>query len=425
MKKNLLYVLMAAFAFTFTACSDDDDDPIYKPEELSKTFGVDEGTLLNLSYSGGQLVGKQVKFETANSRKGTLTLIDVVPGQPMMVIDNVELVEGANQKEYTFAGESPITRADVGSVKYDGSIRKDTLNLDVTVTFSDPNGWAGTYKLADYTENAATGALYLEWAVDGREDLQVMYHNVASVLGSMLLPQCLKTITLDPDGNIRAEYNAGKVTVNEEMMMGMMMGMMMPEGNVPSVSDMAAFAPQGIQFVKSPANVAYWFENNGQLYVKLDIPSIMAFALSQSGTATGSEALVGIVNQALNGNPQEIKALIGQMAQNDSLRESINSISDQSFETALYLIKNGIPMNVYAADGHTHLCLDKAILDPIMKGTKEAYYMDSDLMKIWMIMVNAAVIPESANGAMLLLMNLPTNWSNTIKFNLGLDLVKQ
>ena len=145
MKKNLLYLLMAVFALNFISCKDDDNSPIIPAEDLNMTFGTDENTVLNLNYSNSPISGKQVKFNTKDNKTATLTLLDVIPGQSETIINNIQLVEGEN--EYTFNGNSAMTKATAGSIAYSGSIKKGELNLKLNVTMPDPKGWAGTYSL--------------------------------------------------------------------------------------------------------------------------------------------------------------------------------------------------------------------------------------------------------------------------------------
>ncbi|WP_289834167.1 hypothetical protein [Parabacteroides goldsteinii] len=48
--------------------------------------------------------------------------------------------------------------------------------------------------------------------------------------------------------------------------------------------------------------------------------------------------------------------------------------------------------------------------------------MNAELIKVWMLLSEAKIIPEEATAALLLLINIPQNWDKTDAFDLGLDL---
>ncbi len=417
MKKNLLYLLMAVFALNFISCKDDDNSPIIPAEDLNMTFGTDENTVLNLNYSNSPISGKQVKFNTKDNKTATLTLLDVIPGQSETIINNIQLVEGEN--EYTFNGNSAMTKATAGSIAYSGSIKKGELNLKLNVTMPDPKGWAGTYSLEKYTENAASGAIYFSWAGPD-ESLTTMYGQMFRTLGSMLLPQLLHSITLEADGNIRAEYYTGPIQADQEQMMGILMKLFM-FNTAPDVETMAAFQPTG-EYQKSSSNLAYWFEKEGQLYVKLNISAIIAQAMSDNSSTEDNETLINLINGVLNGTPAQIKQLLGT-----ALDIDLSTISDATFAMLLDWVKNGIPMNVNNAEGHTYIFLNKTAFNPLMVEAVEnpdAPGFNSDMIQLFMILTQAGIIPQDAQAAVLLLINLPGNWEATTTFNLGLDLKK-
>lgn len=416
MKKNLLFSLMAACALTFTACSDD-DDPMISPSDLSTTFGTDATTTLNLSYSDSPISGKQVKFNTKDSKTASITLMDVIPGKAEAVIDNIKLTEAEN--EYIFSGASTITRANGYTVNYSGSVKKGELTLKLNVTMPDPQGWAKNYALGDYTPGSFTfynkpygtvtgGALYVEWG--GIEDETAsIYSGLLRGMGGILLPQVMKTIMLETDGNIRTEYAPDNAIVfDQNQIMGMLNGI------VPNADEINALIPTS-GWQSSPKNLAYWFEKDNQLYLKLNISAIISQAMDDNDTA-GNETLVSIINSVLNGDPASIKSLIG------TLGIDLSKVSDETFATLLDWVKNGIPMKVKTASGHTYIYLGKDALAPLLKSYGPEDEKTSDIIQLWNALSAANLFPEEAQQAGFLVAVISSYYNMSTVFNLGFDL---
>ena len=415
MKNRFLWLLILGVAL-FTACSDDDDKPLIAPSDLNTTFGEGE-TTLNMTYGGAALIGKQVKFSTTNSKTATLTLTDVIPGQAETTIDDIQLVE--DNDKYTFEGTTSISRstASQGSIAYNGSVKKGELTLNLTVTMPDSQGWAKAYKLGDYTTVAsgkklavATGAAYVNYVIteDGEDDNTsgILFRNILCPM----LPQVLQSITLESDGNVRANY----VTGNE-----IQFDMKWALASAPTEDALAQFIPtEG--WIQSPKNLAYWFEKDGKLYLKLDIPAIIA----QAGGSAEDATISTIINTILNENVATIKALL------EGVLPGISEISDVTFTMLLDWVKNGIPLNVKIVSEHTYLYLDRAAFDPIMIDNETpkdnyGYGQKADLMKLLMAMIKADLIPTDYQGAASLVLEMCQNWPNTSSFDLGLDLIAQ
>lgn len=417
--KNKLWLLILGVAL-FTACSDDDDKPLIAPSDLNATFGAGE-TTLNMTYSGSALIGKQVKFSTTNSKTAILTLTDVIPGQAETTIDDVQLVE--DNDKYTFEGTTSLSRstASQGSIAYNGFVKKGELSLNLTVTMPDSQGWAKAYRLGDYTTMeagknrvVATGAGYVNYVItnDGKEEDQGQLYK--SVL-SLMLPQVLQSVTLESDGNVRASYVTGR---DIQFEMGWVFSYTSPT-MVPTEEDFTALIPtEG--WIQSPKNLAYWFEKDGKLYLKLDIPAIIA----QAGGSAEDATLSTIITTILNGDVTTIKALL------DKMLPGISEISDATFTMLLDWVKNGIPVNVKSASGHTYLYLDRAAFDPIMVDNETPkddfeYGNKADLMKLLMAMIKADLIPEDYQAVVILAVGMCQNWPNTSSFDFGLDLIAQ
>lgn len=416
MKKNLLFSLMAACALTFTACSDD-DDPMISPSDLSTTFGTDATTSLNLSYSDSPISGKQVKFYTKDSKTASITLMDVIPGQAEAVIDNIKLTEAEN--EYIFSGASTITRATGYTVNYSGSVKKGELTLKLNVTVPDPQGWAKNYALGNYTPGSfefdgnpfgtvVGGALYVEWG--GIEDPTApLYSGLLRAMGGILLPQVVKTVMLETDGNVRAEYAPDHAIVfDQDQVMGMLSGIV-PDANVIN----ALIPTTGWQ--SSPKNLAYWFEKDNQLYLKLNVSAIVSQTMDDNATE-GNETLVSVINSVLNGDPASIKSLIG------TLGIDLSKVSDETFITLLDWVKNGIPMQVKTVNGHTYIYLDKDALAPLLKLYGPEDEKTSDIVQLWTALAAANLIPEEAQSAGFFIAVLSSYYNMSTVFNLGFDL---
>ena len=117
-------------------------------------------------------------------------------------------------------------------------------------------------------------------------------------------------------------------------------------------------------------------------------------------------------------DPIQLKGILIKI--NGTLQNSIISfitnLNDKTFNTFFEWITTGIPMNIEKVDGHTHLYLDKATLQPILD-------MIPSLVPI---IIN--MLPESTDDFSKMMLESLLNqfadaWSNAQKFNIGLDLV--
>ena len=100
MKTLRKLLLVACAAFFFTSCEETYNNKLFWPGELSQEYGsYIKPSTLDLTYSGEKLIGKSVSFITEDSKKGTLTLNDVIPGEKETSF-RVELLE--KEDNYTF-----------------------------------------------------------------------------------------------------------------------------------------------------------------------------------------------------------------------------------------------------------------------------------------------------------------------------------
>lgn len=142
MKKRMRYnfkqcrslVVVALFAGCLAACDDDDqwvpgDVPgkgqtaVYS-NKLSAPIG---GNALTLTYSGGELIGKDVALTVDNAGKATLTLKGILPGEVETPLTGITLtpIDGG----YSFAGKGVGKLATTFS--FDGEVRKSKLTLNL------------------------------------------------------------------------------------------------------------------------------------------------------------------------------------------------------------------------------------------------------------------------------------------------------
>lgn len=430
MKKNLLYVLalMASVTF-FTACSDN-DDPMIPPSDLNTTFGTDENTELTLNYGDTPLTGKQVKFETTDSKTATLTLTDVIPGETQTVISNIQLVEGQN--EYTFSGNTAATRASGATIDYSGSVKKGALTLNLKVAMPQSQ-WAGIYSLGNVAwgdidfwqatpvsvtvvkdNSLSASSVYYEAEVrvpeyskekyPGRFDYIQYINPISSLvnimpptfrsLGGAMLYQVLESVTLDTDGNVVANYSSEPTKFD----------MNWSADYITEEVEKELIA--GHQWQSSPKNLAFWFEKDGKLYVKLNISAIVAQAMKDNGT-TDLGALGSVIDNVLNGKDavNTINGLIKSMVGVELKAETIN--------TLLGWVKNGFPVCASTVDGHTYFYLDKEALSPVI----------AELPALIPILKEKDPMGQ---GTMIagLMQSIVLGWEYADKFNIGLDLKK-
>lgn len=402
-KLRYLFTLICSICL-FTACGDDDDKGEGGGGDTTweQVAGSYEGDKLAFSYGETTLTGKKATFTATNSTNGSLALTNVIPGEETTTISDIKVENSA------FSGTAATTNA---NVEYTGSVKDDVMTLKLNVVMKDPNGWAKTYNLADYSAAdgaVQTGAMYVNWQAEGTNADAV--GDMVRAVGGILLPQVLQSVTLEADGNITASYHKGPITFDPALIPGLLGGV------VPTSEEVKALIPTS-GWLESPKHLAYWFAKDNKMYVKLNITSIISQVM---GADAGD--LSGIISSILQGDVATIKGLIGGLAGID-----VSSISDETFEMLLDWVNNGVPMNISNVDGRTQMYLDKAALTPLMadKTLAETQGMNADLIKIWNMLAAAKIIPQEASSAFLLLLNFPQNWDATTEFGLGLDLVAQ
>ncbi len=400
MSKKLVYLFALICSIgLFTGCSDDEEEIVDNSwEEL---VGDYSGENLVLSYGDMALTGKKVSFSATSGNNGKLLLNNIIPGENETTISNVEV------KNSEFSGTATTTYA---NVEYAGSVKEKVMTLKLTVVMNDPNGWAKTYSLADYTtgpleyngyENpnaVLAGAGYVNYVcVTSSSDYGTSYGAIFRGLFGILLPQVLNSVTLGTDGTITAKYiKEGKIEFKTDWIF-----------QSPTKEVVEALIPTS-NWLDAPKHLAYWFHKDGKLYMKLDLGNII-------GQVMGSNAdgMSDIITAVLTSEPAQLKQLLAGL-----LKVSEIPVSDETIALLQDWAVNGIPMSTKTENGHTYIYLDKNAFDPIMKMRDGS----SDLLNLWNMLSTAGIIPPDAALAGLLLQPISGNWDATEAFDLGLDL---
>ena len=439
--RKLFYV--ACTTFFLTSCEETYNDKLFWPGELSQEYGsYIKPSTLDLTYSGEKLIGKTVSFQTEDSKKGTLTLNDIIPGEKETSF-RINLSE--QEDNYTFSGETVSCAG--ATVKYAGSITPKTMKLDLNVTMPQ-NQWIKTYQMSELTRgrgkdvirNQTTGeyewgesdnqiltaALYTDMDLEMVKEAGSLYATVSVIIkgmGGYLLPQLLKSVTLESDGNITAEYTSDELQLGEQKFSEIDMDnpasqqqvinfiMMKLMFNTLSADDITA-ATQGRNYAKSPRGLAFWYLKNDLLYVKLNLPSIISLAMQGQGQTVDAHLIAGIADAILKSNPFLLKTLLGVVSESldNSLLSMIANMDHQSFQMFFSWIKEGIPMQIEKENGHTHIYLNREALSPLIAFIPHLQPVMEGIPNFGPMLYNSYLGP------------LYDNWSIITQLDLGLDL---
>lgn len=439
--RKLFYV--ACTTFFLTSCEETYNDKLFWPGELSQEYGsYIKPSTLDLTYSGEKLIGKTVSFQTEDSKKGTLTLNDIIPGEKETSF-RINLSE--QEDNYTFSGET-VSGAGA-TVKYAGSITPKTMKLDLNVTMPQ-NQWMKTYQMSELTRgrgkdvirNQTTGeyewgksdnqiltaALYTDMDLEMVKEAGSLYATVSVIIkgmGGYLLPQLLKSVTLESDGNITAEYTSDELQLGEQKFSEIDMDnpasqqqvinfiMMKLMFNTLSADDITA-ATQGRNYAESPRGLAFWYLKNDLLYVKLNLPGIISLAMQGQGQTVDAHLIAGIADAILKSNPFLLKTLLGVVSESldNSLLSMIANMDHQSFQMFFSWIKEGIPMQIEKENGHTHIYLNREALSPLIAFIPHLQPVMEGIPNFGPMLYNSYLGP------------LYDNWSIITQLDLGLDL---
>ena len=439
--RKLFYV--ACTTFFLTSCEETYNDKLFWPGELSQEYGsYIKPSTLDLTYSGEKLIGKTVSFQTEDSKKGTLTLNDIIPGEKETSF-RINLSE--QEDNYTFSGET-VSGAGA-TVKYAGSITPKTMKLDLNVTMPQ-NQWMKTYRMSELTRgrgkdvirNQTTGeyewgesdnqiltaALYTDMDLEMVKEAGSLYATVSVIIkgmGGYLLPQLLKSVTLESDGNITAEYTSDELQLGEQKFSEIDMDnpasqqqvinfiMMKLMFNTLSADDITA-ATQGRNYAESPRGLAFWYLKNDLLYVKLNLPGIISLAMQGQEQTVDAHLIAGIADAILKSNPFLLKTLLGVVSESldNSLLSMIANMDHQSFQMFFSWIKEGIPMQIEKENGHTHIYLNREALSPLIAFIPHLQPVMEGIPNFGPMLYNSYLGP------------LYDNWSIITQLDLALDL---
>ncbi|WP_307995428.1 DUF4925 domain-containing protein [uncultured Bacteroides sp.] len=380
---------VACAVFFFTSCEETYNDKLFWPGEISREYGsYIKPYTLDLTYSGEKLIGKTISFKTEDSETGTLTLNDVIPGEASTPINGIKLYENEEKGNYTFNGTN-ITMGGA-TVKYSGSITPKAMKLDVNVTMPQ-NKWNKSYDLSNFTKGKKmtigtsggeyvwketneilTGAFYVH--MDDVELTQAgsqLFLRMKLIQNALcyFIPQLLQTITLQPDGNIIANYTTspvyiGKVPINEidpdkDVATIAMFVMKFMIGTMSATDINSALANR--TWATSPINLLTWSVNNGKLKINLNLPAIISQVTKDSETPIDPGLISGIVEALSKSDAIQLQKLLGTVnaVLGNQYLGIITNMNESNFQQIFYLLTEGITFNVEEEEGHTHLYLTK------------------------------------------------------------------
>lgn len=407
MKKLSIFLFGSLLCLTvpfITSCDEDypGPDPVEVTANYSNKF-TNSNPNLFLTYNGESIVGKSIDFSTVKGKTATITLYDILPGEKTLKLSNIPLY--GDEESYTFKGNG-IANATLSTFDYEGRVVKGKLTLSLTnVKMANAGTWADTYGFAEVTigtkevitvdyifneekveweeiykweevdDKLLTSACYTYTKPEPSEDGQ-MAVELSGVLKAALgyiLPQLLQKITLEADGNIHATYSTDPLLgfdfspEHMEESIGIIFGFL--GGTLSKEMVDATTNPDVRSYIPSPKGLAYWFQKDGQLVVKLNLPAIISQVAKSKGKNIDPLLLQTITDAILQMDAMKLKALlttVNQKLDNEILGILIN-INDTSFKGLFNWLATGIPINVTAKDGHTLIYLDKEGITPLFK----------------------------------------------------------
>ena len=390
-------------------------------------LGTYTGATLTLTYSDVDMMGATVYY-TLSGTTPVLTLVNIVPGESSVSIESVYTDQNG-----AFSGTA--TTSGGAKVEYDGTVNvTNGMTLALNVTMPDKLQLGGTYGWAEI-ENAgsyegqtglpSSSGCYVDVVDDNGSaggDNSSLGFIVRPLLGG-ILPQVLRSVTFAADGNIRADYSSASVAIpladeydlnDQTQQMMWLLGVMSGGFTQEKLDAMLVH-----KYQSSPANLAHWFIKDGKLNVKLNVAAIVSQALADNGM-TGVD-LSNIIDQVLDTNAQGLRELLTSLAPMmgnyaDFVQLVVGKASDDTLNTLLGWVKNGIPLNIKTVDGHTRIYLNHDDLDFVIQLLKDPEVYDA---------LKAMLPTQAQEGAAGFVFQLCNDWENLSTFNIGLDLIKK
>lgn len=288
MKNNLFKVLLSVIcmAGVLIACNDDDyNGP--SPDEITANYSnklaVGDRANLDLIYSGREFIGKEVNFNTSDSKAATITLKSILPGETLTPIENVQLTADGNNG-YTFSGSGTGTSGT--TFNYQGVINKEKLSLTLSDVKQPANQLAqhGTfYPVQTGSESWRDPELkhyytLLKYALHLVSDDKSLAQaaTLLEAIAGNILTWFVSDITFQPDGNITARYAPG-----------------LPDGKAITDILMAQQNRPDSDWVASPVNLAsYYVKDDSVVYIVPNIDMIIREIEQNKATKAATDSIL-------------------------------------------------------------------------------------------------------------------------------------
>lgn len=337
MRKNLFLVLsIVGLLGLFSSC---EEDLPGLGKEANTTFSDDN---LTLTYSGSEMLGKQVEFYTTNGETATLTLTGtldlslllsetdlnvtglapgVIPGEIQTTIENVPLTLSENGLTYTFSG----TDTQYGrTLTYSGEVSTERMTLALDVVMPE-NELTGTW---NFPQANGIGMVWESDATINVGGMEIPTSTAAGLVGTVLSPVLsgmVQSFTFGEDGNISVSYLKSGAT----------------------------------EWQSSPLNLAMYYVMDGRMYLQLNVTQIVATAQSTradiSSLLSMLEGLMGYLSEGIpltysaDGNEltltlgtEEAKAILNLLTI-DFVREKVQGIIPEDYQTYVTPILENLP----------------------------------------------------------------------------------
>lgn len=249
-----------------TACNDDEDGGSV-PREVNTTYSnllaTGDNPTLALTYSGTEMIGKNIYFKATDAHTGLLSLERIIPGEEETNIGGIVLT-ATGKEGYSFSGTAGGSTGAVFG--YEGEVKKGSLRLALTDVKIPAN-------------SLSSRGIWVPAQLDAYKSMSSLTGMVLSVVAYPALQTVINTtierIGFEPDGNIVARY-AG-----------------LPEGVgfAELISGKVQPRPQE-EWQDSPRNlVTYCVKNDTLLYLYPNIDGIIHRVRSGKGRAVSLPVL--------------------------------------------------------------------------------------------------------------------------------------
>lgn len=278
MKKILINLLLFLCPIIlFNSCQEEKETPHLPVETINGEFkSSDENNKLELTYSGSEMIGKCVAFNSAdNGKTATLTLkgenilgdeyplSGVIPGEETTTL-NVDLVI-VDENSYSFEGKDEKSER---VIDYKGTVEAGKLKMDLNVAFNNEfvnTAWTldlVSEEVDPVTYLPVTMPIYFDWKSEAKIAIVpgVLEFDTQTILGLVFtalpiiqdgtftiqaaLNASLKGIEFRADGNIVAEYSESEDLTSPE-------------------------------WEKLEINIAQYYIKDNKMYVVLNVAAIM------------------------------------------------------------------------------------------------------------------------------------------------------